>query len=213
MAKLFPTLYGYHIKPTLVVTSPLRRCLQTTELAFGPMIRSGELCAIAHPGLQEVSNDPCDTGTPLDVLRDEFPDIEFRDDLFSLDAWPRDRSVPLRKAGTIYDDESSLLEARAVEFRKWLQARVDDEVIVVTHGGFVHFLWDRWHGHPGSSSSSGENLFNGEAVPVTLSDASFHEANEDCQPQPHYPGMKRVELEDYKGVPRDCGMFTADRLR
>src|SRR5580692_10537255 len=75
--KLFPTLYGYHIKPTLVVTSPLRRCLQTTQLAFGPMIRSGELRAIAHPGLQEVSNHPCDTGTPLDVLRNEFPDIEF----------------------------------------------------------------------------------------------------------------------------------------
>ena len=117
-SRLFPRYYKYHIKPTLIVSSPLRRCLQTTNIAFSPMIRSSEVRALAHPGLQEVSNDPCDTGTPLDLLREEFPDIQFPDELFPRHYWPRKRSVPLRKPGTIYDDDPELLLERAADFRK-----------------------------------------------------------------------------------------------
>ena len=117
-ARLFLKNYEHHIKLTLIVTSPLRRCLQTTMIAFGPMIRSREVRALAHPGLQECSNMPCDTGTPLDVLRDEFPDIRFLDELFPRDTWPRDRNIQVRKVDTIYNDKPDLLLERAMKFKK-----------------------------------------------------------------------------------------------
>ena len=218
-ARLFPALYEYHIKPTLIVTSPLRRCLQTTSLAFGAMIRSGEVRAVAHPGLQEVSTDPCDTGTPLDALREEFPHIQFPDELFPRNAWPRERSVQLRKNSTIYDDVPELLLARLVDFRKWLREEVDDEeVVVVTHGGFVHFFYDRWDGIPGRSGSRGYDLGNGEAVPIVvpgpkLPDGTFKRGLLGIGPSPFYKGMTTESRSDVGRLKRDCGIFTCAHLQ
>lgn len=217
-ARLFPLNYEYHIKPTLIITSPLRRSLQTTLVAFGPMIRSGEVRAVAHPGLQECSNKPCDTGTPLDVLREEFPDIQFPDALFPLDAWPRDRSIQLRKSGTIYDDVPELLLKRADDFRKWLREEVkDDEIIVVTHGGFVHFFYDLWDDLPGRSGSRGFDLENGEAVPMILAgpdlpDEGFCRGPLGTGPSP-FTGVKVDKRADLAKLPRDCGIFTPAHLR
>jgi hypothetical protein len=95
------------------------------------------------------------------------------------------------------------------------------EVILVTHGGFAHFLLDDWAGQPGSSQSYGTQLENGEAMPVTLPGKSLPEtefqltgtwahigprypkdgAMEDSSPQVNVHGL------------RDCGVFTPDRLR
>jgi broad specificity phosphatase PhoE len=218
-ARQFPKLYEYHIKPTLVVSSPLRRCLQTTTIAFAPMIRSGEVRALAHPGLQEVSTQPCDTGTPLDVLQEEFPQVQFMDELFPQETWPRERSSRLQKVGTIYDDQPDDLLARAVEFRRWLREEInDEEVIVVTHGGFVHFFYGRWRGEPGRSGSEGWQLGNAQAVPMTLagpdaSDEGFCRAPLGTAPSPDYVEIKRETRQVLNGVSRDCGIFTRDDLR
>jgi broad specificity phosphatase PhoE len=182
------------------------------------MIRSGEVRALSHPGLQEVSNDPCDTGTPLDELREEFPDIQFLDELFPLDAWPRTRSIELRKTGTIYDDQPGPLLARAVNFRKWLREEVNDkEIIVVTHGGFMHFFYDQWDDVPGDSGSGGFQLDNAQAVPMTLAGVDLPDEGFRSCPLGVYPGPYiNVEIEDASDladVPRDCGIFTPDRLR
>lgn len=217
-ARRFRKLYKYHIKPTLIVSSPLRRCLQTTTIAFGPMIRSGEVRAIAHPGLQECSTKPCDTGTPLKVLREEFPAIQFPDELFPRSAWPRNRSFQVRKIGTVYDDVPGLLLQRAVNFRKWLREEVSDqEVIVVTHGGFVHFFFDMWDDLPGESGSRGFDLGLGKAIPMTLAapdlpDEGFCSCPLGVDVEPYYG----LDIEDAAGlanVARDCGIFTSDRLR
>lgn len=182
------------------------------------MIRSGEVRALSHPGLQEVSNDPCDTGTPLDELREEFPDIQFLDELFPSDAWPRTRSIELRKTGTIYDDQPGPLLARAVNFRKWLREEVNDkEIIVVTHGGFMHFFYDQWDDVPGDSGSGGFQLDNAQAVPMTLSGVDLPDEGFRSCPLGIYPGPYiNVEIEDASDladVPRDCGIFTPDHLR
>src|SRR6202022_4107669 len=80
--RLLTQLYFNFRKPTLIVTSPLRRCLQTVVHAFSQLIKSGDVRAIANPDLMEVSTAPCDTGTPLDRLQEEFPQIQFPDELF-----------------------------------------------------------------------------------------------------------------------------------
>ena len=218
-ARLFPLYYKYHIKPTLILSSPLRRCLQTTTIAFGPMIRSGELRALAHPGLQEVSNDACDTGTPLDVLREEFPDIQFPDEVFPQDAWPRNRINQLQKSGTIYADEPELLLQRAVEFREWVRREVEDiEIIVVTHGGFVHFFYDQWQGEPGESGSGGHQLHNAGALPMILQgprheNERFIRCPLGITPGPSYLELDREDASDLADVPRDCGIFTPACVR
>jgi len=183
------------------------------------MIRSGELRALAHPGLQEVSNDACDTGTPLDVLREEFRDIQFPDEVFPQDAWPRNRNNQLQKSGTIYADEPELLLQRAVEFREWVRREVDDmEIIVVTHGGFVHFFYDRWQGEPGESGSGGYQLHNAGALPMTLpgprhENERFYDCPLSITPGPSYLELYTEDASDLADVPRDCGIFTPADVR
>ena len=220
-SKLFTTLYTNLRAPSVVVTSPLRRCLQTTIYAFGELIDTGKVRAIAHPDLQEVSNAPCDTGTPLDTLREEFRQIQFPDELFP-DIWPRDPSTRLEKEGTIYDDTPDMLQDRAERIRKWLREELDDtEIIVVTHGSFAHFFFDNWDGEPGDSLSYGTQLANGQARPMALPDKSL--PDDGFQPcgtwihiGPDYPedGISEdYSPEVYLKGQRDCGVFTSSSLQ
>ncbi|KAK0904273.1 hypothetical protein LTR91_012801 [Friedmanniomyces endolithicus] len=69
-----------HDKIDLLLASPLRRALQTCVLSFAPSIARGQKI-LALPMAEEASDDPCDTGSPVDVLRKEFPDIVLFDHL------------------------------------------------------------------------------------------------------------------------------------
>ena len=40
--------------------------------------------------------------------------------------------------------DTKALEARARETRQWLKARPEKEVVLVTHGGFLHYLTEDW---------------------------------------------------------------------
>lgn len=55
----------------LIVSSPLRRTLQTTLLAFSSQLERG-LQILALPKVQEVSDMNCDTGSDLNVIKVEF---------------------------------------------------------------------------------------------------------------------------------------------
>ncbi|KAI9672953.1 MAG: hypothetical protein M1817_003117 [Caeruleum heppii] len=63
--------YPYHSTTELLVSSPLRRTLYTTLLSFQTETDKG-IKIIALPELQETSDLPCDTGSDLDVLTEEF---------------------------------------------------------------------------------------------------------------------------------------------
>ena len=45
-----------------------------------------------------------------------------------------------------YAPTSQALESRAREARHWLRARPEDNIIVVTHGGLLHYLTEDWAG-------------------------------------------------------------------
>ena len=100
-----------------LVSSPLRRTLQTSLLAFNRN-------PLPHPEFQENSAKPCDTGRPTSILHKEFPELDFK---LVGEGWnsKRDEWAP---------DESSLAN-RAVRMRKWLKNHDANEIIVVTHGG------------------------------------------------------------------------------
>jgi len=67
LAATFP----YHAEVELVVASPLRRTIRTALLGFEPEVARG-VQVIALPSLQEASNLPCDTGSDIEVLQEEF---------------------------------------------------------------------------------------------------------------------------------------------
>jgi broad specificity phosphatase PhoE len=101
----------------LLVSSPFRRTLQTSLIGFNRNPHP-------HPGFQENSSKPCDTGSPPSVLREEFPELDFE---LVVDGWDS-------KTGEWGADEVSLAR-RAAKMRKWLKDREEDEIVVVTHGG------------------------------------------------------------------------------
>jgi len=101
----------------LLVSSPLRRTLQTALIGL-------ERPPLPHPGFQENSAKPCDTGSPRQALEKEFPGLNFS---LVVDGWDS-------KEGEWGPDETSLA-LRAARMRTWLREREEEEIVVVTHGG------------------------------------------------------------------------------
>lgn len=87
------------------------------------------------PELQETSNLPCDTGSSREVLEREFEDKPVD---FSLvhDDWNSNEGKFLPHAVAV--------EKRAEEVRQWLKARPEKEIVIVTHGGFLHYFTGDW---------------------------------------------------------------------
>lgn len=179
----------------------------------------GGVRIVAHPDIQEVSNCPCDTGTPLDVLRKEFPSIQFPDAVFP-EAYPR---APVRvpsKEGTIFDDVPHLLNERAQRIREYIKHQLDEtEIILVSHGSFVHFLLNWWAGEPGKSRSFSTQLQLGQARPFTLPGKNL--PGLEFEPLISYAGPSyplESKLQDFKDEvallgKRDCGIFTVERVQ
>lgn len=133
LAQSFPD----HESIDLLVCSPLRRTIYTTLLAFSQDLdRCGNV--IALPEAQETADVPCDTGSDVSALRQEMADKPV--DLSRItDDWncKIGRWAPIAKA----------LEKRAKEVRQWLKARPEKGIVLVTHGGFVHYFTEDWTGY------------------------------------------------------------------
>lgn len=44
----------------------------------------------------------------------------------------------------LYEDSLQAVEVRAAELRKWLWRRPEKEIVLVTHGAFLHYLTEDW---------------------------------------------------------------------
>lgn len=119
----------------LIVTSPLRRTLQTTEAGYKPAIArlGGHTKVICLPQLQECNDVPCDTGSARDVLESQ-PDFA-KYDLSSLTPdWTSKRGF--------YAADPVSLDARAQWVRQFLRERPEQHIAVVAHGDFLRRLTD-----------------------------------------------------------------------
>ncbi|GAB1317977.1 Phosphoglycerate mutase-like protein [Madurella fahalii] len=127
-------------KVGLIITSPMRRALQTCMLALDFLVQKGTKIE-ANDLWQEVYNNTCDTGTPLTELTTSFPHVDFsRVDL----VWP-DKTSP---AAAKYHYSRDAVLARAHEALRDLYHRREEVVIVVTHSGFQRAaLGSRWIAH------------------------------------------------------------------
>ena len=144
LASYFP----YHKSVELLVSSPLRRTLYTTLLGFEPELKQG-FKIIALPELQETSDEPCDIGSSVDLLQKE------------MEGKPVDLSL-VHKGWNSKQEKwapnANSIEIRAREVRQWLKARPEKEVVVVTHGGFLHYLTEDWSGTRLQGSSSPKTI-------------------------------------------------------
>ena len=217
----FCRVYPFLRKPEIIVTSHLRRSLQTALIVRDSLYSSGIITKtiriVANPDLQGESIWPSDTGSPLEILRKQFPTVEFPDELFP-DIYPRQANIRPEKKGTIYDDEPDLLATRAKRFRNYLQGVSEQEVIVVTHGSFARYLINFWEGEPGRSFCGSIELMHGNAQPYIMpQDPS---SNAELTPFVPYLGTtfsNEGELKDcdpyvYAYMPRDCGIFTDEKI-
>ncbi|KAJ3499463.1 hypothetical protein NLG97_g306 [Lecanicillium saksenae] len=134
-------LFPQHDKITHIVSSPLRRALQTSIRAFG---HDHLFPIIALEDLQEVSDAPSDTGSKVAVLRSEFGD---KVDLRHVTEHWTDKT-----ACSEFQADLTKLETRARRARLWLRELARrpgaDHIVVVAHGDYLHFLTDEWEGVP-----------------------------------------------------------------
>lgn len=103
-------------------------------MSFEPEIKRG-VKVIAIPEAQEVGDLPCDTGSDPEVLRKE---MEGKPVDLSLvhDGWNNKKGK--------WATDADAIEARAKDGRQWLKARSEKEIVIVTHGGFLHFFTEDW---------------------------------------------------------------------
>ncbi|KYK55004.1 phosphoglycerate mutase family protein [Drechmeria coniospora] len=143
------TAFPYHDLVTRLVASPLRRTLATCVAAFG---HDSLYPIVALDVLQEVSDSPCDTGSSTQRLLDEFGG---RVDLARVsDGWTE------KGAGSVFEPTLEKIAERARESRTALRALAgsgDDHVVVVSHGGMLHFLTDDWQGIPNGRATGWDN--------------------------------------------------------
>lgn len=136
--------------PTVdLISSPMRRTLQTTLLSFAPALEPpSSLTVLALPLLQEISTLPCDVGSPPDVLASQFPADKVDLSLLTEDWMDKSPTGPNAP-------EYAALERRAQRAREFirdlgrgLEEREGRgaEIVVVTHGGFAHFLTGDFEG-------------------------------------------------------------------
>lgn len=140
--------FPHHDRLTHLVASPMRRTLQTCEQSFRPAVDAG-LKVVAQPLVQEVSTLPCDTGSEPEVLAAEFGSWA---DLAGVPRGWNDKT----SAGSPWAPRVEALEERARAARVWLrdlgrrwkaEGRGDSaDIVVTTHGGFLHFLTQDWEG-------------------------------------------------------------------
>ncbi|KAI5860831.1 phosphoglycerate mutase-like protein [Durotheca rogersii] len=113
----------------LIVVSPLRRVVQTALRSVDWLIEKGVKIE-AHAGWQENSVKPCDTGSPVDRLVQEFPSVDFS----KVDPVFPDKTSP---AASHYHFTKEALLARAQESLKQLYERPEKVIVVVSHSAFL----------------------------------------------------------------------------
>ncbi|CAG9943839.1 unnamed protein product [Clonostachys rosea f. rosea IK726] len=140
-----------HDKLTRLAASPMRRTLHTCIHSVG----SERLYpVVALDVLQEVSASGCDIGSPVERLTAEFGSKV--DTSRVRDVWTdKGESSP-------FEPTLAKLTARAREARRALRDLAGDmsgdaHVAAVSHGGFLHFLTDDWHGIPTGSATGWAN--------------------------------------------------------
>ncbi|KAI0407553.1 phosphoglycerate mutase-like protein [Xylaria palmicola] len=113
----------------LIITSPMRRTIQTALSTVDWLVEKGvKIQADAH--WQENSAKPCDVGSAISKVADEFPEVDYS----TVDpVWPDKTS----SAGHEYHYTKTAILARGQVALQKLYSRPEKVIIVVSHSGFL----------------------------------------------------------------------------
>lgn len=123
--------FPFHGSIEAVFSSPLQRALHTAILAFGGDENIGDKKVVALPLAQETSHARCDTGRDVDELKTLCPESRV-DYQHVVTDWNS-------KVGP-WSQVDAAVKQRATSLREFLASRSEREVVLVTHGFFLHFL-------------------------------------------------------------------------
>lgn len=198
-------------KISLITASPLRRTLHTAILTFSPALTSSDKSLppiLALPDTQETGNERCNTGSDPPVLRG----------ILAENNWPVDMSLVtddwvVKTPGTRYTGHSDAVAARARDARILLREKarelvqsgdVDAHVVLVSHGGYLHFFTDDWedswhrHGTGWSNCETRSYVFEHDLNADVDAEARLTETMESRQKRgkthPMYPRECQPEL-------------------
>jgi broad specificity phosphatase PhoE len=129
-------------KVTHIITSPCRRTIMTAKHAFRPLLNRGmEIHLINF--LKERGSNPCNNGSPVDVLRSQFKDLKLNDDALEPN-WQNqflkyDSRGDWRKAALTIRKELLLIGMRFLE-KGEVNKDGNVEMVVVSHGGTLRII-------------------------------------------------------------------------
>ncbi|KAI1202070.1 histidine phosphatase superfamily [Nemania serpens] len=191
--------YPHMDRVKLIVSSPLRRTIQTACTAFSTAIAQDLPRIALLAELQENSARAGDTGSPLSALSTLVEELGFPLDTSELrgggETWYH------KGPGTAYYPSLKKVEERARVARVWIRNKArelddGDRLVVVTHGAFAHFLVQDFAGlHAGRGSgvwlNAGFRSFQFVDLLGDDPDAAMSEL----------PATTMVQLLDSRGMP------------
>eukprot|EP01037_Dinobryon_pediforme_P014608 gene14608-14732_t len=118
----------------LVVTSPLTRALQTSQIIFADR----KLPFYVNCGHREWLEGIAEVGRPPSELAQDFPDLDFS---HLRDPWWH--NDPTSKAAFTAEPHGQFIN-RVGAFKHWLRAHPASRIAVVGHGTFFSVLTGKW---------------------------------------------------------------------
>jgi hypothetical protein len=126
-------VHDFAMTSSISIPSPIRRAIQTALISMEPYLQSGKHHIFALPLAQEATDKPANTPSDIKRLNFEYGNV-----------------VDFHRCMDIYVDYDSKkgrwapdfrsLEARALELRNFLRDRDEQEIVVVSHGDFLHHV-------------------------------------------------------------------------
>jgi broad specificity phosphatase PhoE len=114
----------------LIVVSAMRRTLQTATIGLDWLIKKG-IKVMPDANWQENADKPCDTGSPISVMEEEFPNYDFS----TVDQNYPDKTTNLSSNPYAFTQKAIL--ARGQSCLKALYDRPEKVIAVVSHSGFL----------------------------------------------------------------------------
>jgi broad specificity phosphatase PhoE len=131
----------------LLVTSPMRRTIQTASESFPHLI--GKIPWLAIECIRETTGlHPCDRRLPVSINSKTYPHVDF-----SLVEHDNDPLYHLYNTR----EPTADVTRRCIEFMTWLQTRSESEIIVVTHSAYLNTLFTSVVGVPHQEYQKFEN--------------------------------------------------------
>ncbi|KAF3905265.1 hypothetical protein ABW21_db0205227 [Orbilia brochopaga] len=168
--KALAASFPHHRSVTTLIASPLKRTLQTAIECFHPLIHRLSTTNIewrvrVDPMFQETGEWECDIGTPVTQLAEFLPTTAdeqhptlqpySQPGLFDFSPVLMYHDWPAKKG--LYTPVNA--PTRAAAARRYLYDNYSDEeeLLVVSHGGFLHYLSEDWDSYDDAAGTAWAN--------------------------------------------------------